>query len=300
MAIGLTVTWTDPRGKVWDLTRGTEGVLLDLGQKGWGWSELEHVFTRGDSQWAASRVKRGIHELKVTVGWSPDTGYFEGDAYYRLADEWWSLANSPFEKGTLTVTRPDGVQRSRRLRLWESPATEYTYDPGIGQEPEPELWALTGDGGFWQGAEQSFVYRLQNMSGGNGTPFYGNSGSGWPLYISSGATAAGAVIDNLGQGPMWLTWTLIGPMSNPRFGADGGVLAYNGFIPAGEVIEVVTDPAGRTVVEQGSGENRYGFVDGVFSPAPVGKRIPLVISAEGMTSASSITVTAREQFARAF
>ena len=298
--MGLKVEWKDPRGKVWNLTDGTEGVLLDLGQKGWGWPELEHVFTRGDSQWASSRVKRGIHELKVTVGWSPVTGYYTGDAYYRLAHQWWSEANSPFQLGELIVTRPDGTVRSRRLRLWQSPDTEYTYDPGIGQEPEPELWALTGDGGYWQGAEQVYTYRQADMSGGTGTPFYGTSGAGWPLYISSAASAANAVIDNRGQGPMWLTWTLVGPLSNPRFGTSAGLLTYAGDISAGEVIEVRTDPSARLVIEQSSGSNRYGFVKGDFVPAPSGERIPLVISAEGMTAQSSVMVTAREQYARAF
>lgn len=298
--MGLKVEWKDHRGTVWNLTDGTEGVLLDLGQKGWGWSELEHVFTRGDSQWASSRVKRGIHELKVTVGWSPETGFYTGEDYYKLAHEWWSQANSPFHLGELIVTRPDGTVRSRKLRLWESPETEYTYDPGIGQEPEPELWALTGDGGYWQGVEQVYTYQQPAMTGGSGTPFYGKQGAGWPLYISSAATAENAVIDNRGQGAMWLVWTLVGPLSNPRFGTSAGVLTYAGDIPAGEVVEVRTDPAERIVVEQSSGSNRYGFIRGDFAPAPSGDRIPLVISAEGMSANSSVMVTARERYARAF
>lgn len=293
---GLKVRWIDHRGKVWHLTEGTEGVVLDLGQRGLGWAELKHVFTHGDLQHAAATVGRGIHTLKVLVGYGKT-----GQEYYNVAHEWWALANSPFELGTLEVERPDGMVRSRRLRLAESPDTTYEYDPGIGQDNKPELWALTGNGSWWYGVEQAVNFTTANVTGANTTPFYGTRGAGWPLYISAPGVARDAWISNGGQGPMWLTYTLVGPLTSVLIGVtDYGVLSYNGTIGAGEVVEISTDPANRYVTEVNSGDNRYGFVTGKYAPVPVGDRVALTIKTEGMTSKSSITATGRAAYARAF
>lgn len=293
---GLKVRWIDYRGKVWHLTEGTEGVVLDLGQRGLGWAELTHTFTHNGMQHAAASVGRGVHMLKVLVGAS-----LTGQAFYDLAAEWWYAANSPYNLGTLEVERPDGTVRTRRLRLAETPDTSYMYDPGIGLENGPELWALTGNGPWWHGPEQSSTYTLEDITGGSSTPFYGDDGTAWPFYISGGAQADDAWISNQGQGPMWPTWTLAGPLTSARFGVPGGgELGYAGSVAPGELVVVTTDPSNRYVTEQVSGDNRYGFVSGVFAPVPAGDRVPLTVIAEGMTAQSSITVTVRETYAGAF
>lgn len=293
---GLKIEWHDPRGKVWHLTEGTEGVVLDLGQAGLGWSALNHVFTHNDLQHAAATVGRGIHTLKVLVGHG-----LAGAEYYRLANEWWAEANSPFKPGTLVVRRPDGVVRTRRLRLFESPDTEHVYDPGIGQENGPELWALTGNGSWWYGPEQVTTFTRDDVTGGSSTPFYGDDGAGWPLHIAGAYHAGDAWLSNEGQGPLWLKWTLTGPLTSVRFGVEGvGVLSYSGTVAAGEVVEVNTDPTNRYVTEIVSGDNRYNEVTGIFAPVPVGGRVPLTIVAEGLSTSSAVTATGRASFARAF
>ncbi|WP_066583950.1 hypothetical protein [Corynebacterium provencense] len=297
----LTVTWTDPRGKIWDLSGGTEGVILDLGQEGLDWSGIEHTWLRGDSVWAAARLSRGIHPLKISIGYSPATGWFTGDALYRLIDEWWTQANSPFELGTLTVTRPDGETRSRRLRLAESPDTSYTFDPGLGEEPVVEAWVLTGDGPWWEGPEQVYRYDADDVSG-TSTPFYGPTGAGWPLYISAGVSAGDAWVANRGQGPMWLRWTIAGPVVNPVFGIGDAVLAYQGSVLSGQIIEVETDPTMRSVIDTAdiARPSLYEQVSGTWAAAPVGDRVPVVIRADSIGAGGSITATGRAKYARAF
>lgn len=294
---GLRIRWIDHRGKVWHLTEGTEGVILDVGQTGLDWSPIEHTFTGGDLIHAAATVSRPTHTLKVLVGWD-----LAGDAYYRLNTEWWEQANSPFHLGTLEVTRPDGVTRSRRLRLAESPETTYNYDPGTRNEDrQPELWALTGDDAWWYGVEQSVVFTNASVTGAGSTPFYGNPPHKWPLYISSPGVAADAWVSNSGQGDMWLKWTIVGPATSVLVGVTGsGVLAYSGSVADGEVVEIDTDPAHRSVTETVSNANRYGFVTGKYAPVPVGDRVPLTIRAEGISPTTSITVTGRAAYARAF
>lgn len=300
--MGLQVTWTDHRGKSWDLTGGTEGVILDLGQEGFDWADIDHTWLRGDSTWAAARVTRGIHKLKVTVGYSPVTGWFTGDALYRLIDEWWTQANSPMQLGTLTVTRPDGETRSRRLRLAESPGTSYAYDPGIGEEPQTEAWVLTGDGSWWEGPEQAYAYGSSDVAG-TATPFYGAAGKAYPFYISAGVSAGDARINNTGQGPMWLRWTLVGPLVRPRFGIAGTAeLTYNGTMLSGQIIEVETDPTARAVTDTAdiTRPSLYGAVTGTWAPVPVGGGVQLTIAADMLGEGGSITATGRAQHARAF
>lgn len=291
----LTVEWIDRNGKTWDLTAGTEGVLLDVGQSDFTLSPIEHTYVRGGTQWAGAQVRRAEPSLKLLVADEKT-----GTEYYRLADEWWSEANSPFDTGVLRVTRPDGEIRELVCRLRDTPGTVYPYDPGSGIDENPgEAWLLTSPDSYWSGPEQSVRF-ASNAVAGAGTPFYGPSGKGWPLYISSASAAKDLFISNNGQGPVWLTWTLVGPMSTVRFGVEGGLLAYSGSIPAGEQVIVSTKPGNRFAVEAGSGDNRYSKLSGTYAPMPVGDRLPLTIIAEGMTTQSAVIVTAREQFARPF
>lgn len=291
----LTVEWIDPRGVTWNLTDGDQGVLLDVGQSDFHLSKIEHTYVRGGALWAGARLERAEPSLKVLVA-----DGLTGDDYYRLADEWWSKANSAFDQGTLRVTRPDGEVRELRCRLRDTPGTEWRYDPGSGIEDNPgEPWLLTSQSSYWEGPEQSVAFGQSAVSG-TATPFYGPTGKGWPLYIAPLNTALNLFIANRGQGPQWLTWTLTGPMTSVRFGVEGGVLAYSGSIAAGETVVVTTEPGGRYAVEVGSGENRYGRLSGSYAPLPVGDRVPITIVAEGLSSESSVIVTAREQFVKPF
>lgn len=295
MAEHLKVEWIDPRGKVWDVTAGTEGVLLDVGQSDFHRSSIEHQYVRGGTQWAGSQLQRAEPSLKVLVG-----DQMTGSAYYSLADEWWSEANSDVNQGTLRVTRPDGEVRELRCRLRDTPGTDWQFDPGAGLDDVPgEAWLLTSSSPFWQGPEQSIRFASDEVSG-EGVPFYGPEGFGWPLYIAPLTSASNLFIANRGQGPQWLTWTLIGPISSITFGVEGGWLSYSGGIADGETVVITTEPGYRYAVEAGSGENRYGHVSGTYAPVPVGDRIPLHIVAEGLGPESAVIVTAREQFVKPF
>lgn len=295
----LIITWTDHTGKVWDLTRGTEGVILDMDQTGLDWARITQSYGRGGRVHQATTLEHGVHHLAVTVGWDRT-----GEEYERVRREWWTQANSPFmdRAGALNVRTPGGQERSRpRLVLDSSPETTFRYDPLLGVEYPVEVWSLSGPSPWWTGTPQVKEIRLADFaSTTTTTPFYGTSGKGWPLYISGVAQFQNQFMSNDGQGDMWLTWTFKGPMSRPRFGTAGGVLVYEGDLAAGETLEVVTDPAMRDVVELSSGQSRYGAVSGVYAPLTNGDRAPLVITAEAMTSASLITVTGTTQYATAF
>ena len=296
-AQGLEVTWTDYRGTVWDLTRGTQGVILDLDQAGLDWAGINQTFTTGGQILRATSLDWGTHHLAVLVGWDR-----KGADYLRLRSQWWTEANSPFwdRAGVLSVTAPGGQTRTRRLVLGSSPETVFKYDPSLGVDTPVEVWTLTGPNPWWYGLTQVVELTQSSFTSASSVPFYGNTGAGWPLNISSTATASNVFMSNDGQGPMWVTWTLQGPMSTPRVGTSAGVLTYTGNIAAGEVVEISTAPERRAVVERTSGMSRYGEVSGNYAPLPAGERSPLVVSAEGLTSASKITATATTAYATAF
>ncbi|QNQ90714.1 hypothetical protein GP475_08745 [Corynebacterium poyangense] len=299
----LICEWIDPRGKVWDLTGGAEGVILAEGQEGLEASQHEHTFVRGESQWAGVSIRRAEPTLKIEVG-----GTLTGQEYYSLAEEWWSLANSPEKEGILRFTRPDGMVRELRARLNKTPETTWTYDPGAPfceSKDRVEAWILAGSTPYWEGAPQSTTFGIDIAQGDKkaAIPFFGPEGHGWPLYISQPEVTAGkgnAYLTNSGQGPMWVTWRLVGPMVNPHIGVGDSVLVYKGEIAAGEVVVITTRPGERTVIEEHTGDSRFSKVGGAYAPVPVGEKIRLVVSAEGMTSDSAIEVTGRPQYRRPF
>lgn len=295
MANTLQVTWTDPRGVVWDLTRGDRGVILDRGQSGLGWPEIKQHYD--GPTWLSATVGVGMPKLLVRIA-----DHLRGEDYYRLASEWWEQANSPFDTGTLSVSRPGQMPRTRVCRLGIEPDTEWDYDPGLpGTERPPELWGLAGVSPWWEGTPQTVTFTPGQVAGAaGGTPFYGASGSGWPLYIGAAAAAEDAFLTNTGTGPMWPVWTITGPASFPRVGTAEGTLTYSGTLAAGEQLVIETDPARRRVYEASSGESRWALVSGAWLPIPRAERVPLVLAAEGMTAASSISVTASAMHATAF
>lgn len=290
----LQVTWTDPRGVVWDLTRGDRGVILATGQGGLGWPEIKHRYD--GPEWRSVTVGAGMPELSIRLD-----DRLRGEDYYRLHSEWWEAANSPYELGTLAVARPGGMPRTRLCRLGAEAGTVWPMDPGlVGVERPAEVWALAGVSPWWAGPEQAVTFTPAQVGGATGKPFYGDTGAGWPLHIGDAQAAAEAFLTNDGIGPMWPTWTITGPAAFPRVGTAEGVLTYAGTLAAGEQLVIETDPARRRVYEAATGESRWALVSGAWLPIPRAERVPLVLAAESMTAASSISATAATQHATAF
>lgn len=290
----LSVIWTDHRGIPWDLTTGDRGVRLELDQEGLGWAPIKHVYD--GTAWRSASVGTVVPKLRVIFD-----AHLRGEDFYRLHSEWWEQANSPFHPGTLAVKRPGKLPRTVRARLGTEPDTSHRYDPGLpGYERPPELWALTTEDSWWAGSPQTATFTPGQVGIASGTPFYGTSGAGWPLNIGSSAAAEDAFLSNDGVGPMWPVWTITGPAAFPRVGTAEGQLAYSGVIAAGEQITIDTNPAHRRAWEESTGESRWSLVSGTWAPIPVGERVPLVLVAESMSAASSISVTASAQYAQGF
>ncbi|APT90506.1 hypothetical protein CSPHI_05045 [Corynebacterium sphenisci DSM 44792] len=290
----LTVTWTDPRGIVWDLTSGDRGVKLDIGQSGLGWSRIRHSLIRDDTALAASRVAPAELDLIIRLD---DTKYAED--YYRLSSEWWEQANSPFMEGTLAVARPGRAPRTRRARLRESPGTTWPYDPGLrGQERPAELWPLLCMSPWWSGPEQEIAHRYNTNAPTR--LYYTDDGHGWPLQIGASSHATGKHITNTGAGPMWPNWRIRGPMAGARVGVADDLLAVAGPLGSGDEMIIVTDPTRRAVWDVDTGDTLFHLVSGTWAPIPAGQRVPVVIDVDGIAPGAAIIATAAEQHAQAW
>lgn len=295
MSDTLLIEWVDPTGKVWDLTNGTQGVVLDTGLKGLGWSGIKHATARSGQRIMSSTLERATHTLAVSL----DPARV-GMAAYELRERWWFVANSFSDYGTLRVTRPDGEVRTRRLKLAAAPDTEYGHDPGLGIDDTVEVWELTGNGPWWQGGAQERVITYADLTAGNDTPFYGPAGMAPPFYISKPYSAQGVTMDNTGQGNMWVTWELTGPMTDPSFGfGRAGTLQFNGIIPAGEKVTIVTDPENRVVLDN-NGISAFRYVSGAWVPTPRGMQVPISFTAQAIGTNTRAIATGVEQYAAPF
>lgn len=284
----ILVTWTAPDGRVWPLTGPDAVIRLATGQKGLGWAEAQHVHAPGGAIVATTMAE---HPIDLYVEFPPD---LTGLDYYRLSSDFWEGAVSPYRYGTLSFIRPDGAGRHRRCRLAPDGSTEYRLDPGLQQERAPQLLPLVSPDPFWRGPEQ--VITAHDTPGGTGKKFYGDHlGVAFPFYIGGAQALGEHRISNPGAGPMWLRWTLTGPLTSPSFGHGDSLLTYDGEIAAGEQVVVVTEPGRREVYEVESEANRYAHVTGAWDPLPRADEI--IVRVSDVDNGGSIVATGSVAYA---
>ncbi|MDT3331399.1 hypothetical protein Q9S78_12040 [Microbacterium sp. KSW-18] len=102
-------------------------------------------------------------------------------------------------------------------------------------------------------------------------------------YLSSDSSFALANIDNPGNEPAYLTWTVHGPASSIELGVDGAIIEVPIPVPDGSTLVIDTDPARQFATLDGEDVTpELGFQ--VFGPVPARGTSPLVIQAEGTGS----------------
>lgn len=101
-----------------------------------------------------------------------------------------------------------------------------------------------------------------------------------PFNISPTATFQQASIENPGDEPTYLTWTVHGPASDVQLGVGGAVIEVPFPVANGETLVIDTDPAGQYATLDGVDVTRdLGFQ--MFAPVPARGTSPLVIAASG-------------------
>ncbi|MDT3343880.1 hypothetical protein [Microbacterium aquilitoris] len=102
-------------------------------------------------------------------------------------------------------------------------------------------------------------------------------------YLSSSSPFTLASIDNPGNEPAYLTWTVNGPLTSIRLGVGGAIIEVAFPVPSGSSLTIDTDPAAQFALLDGRDVTAdLGFQ--LFGPVPVGGTSPLLIQAEGTGS----------------
>lgn len=211
MATGLAFTWTGADGSVWDLNDDATGVCLQEGVRGLSMPPVSQY--RSESPMVAGSRYRGTRVLQREVFWPLRIWHDGTPSEFAVRDRAFWHTLDPSKVGTWKVTRPSGGFRTLGLR--------YESDDGV-FEVDPLLYGystygvnLVAEQPFWSGDDVVKVF-----------------------------TATGSqTIDNDGDVPAWLTWTMEGPIST---GAHIGMTNAHILIPAaigsGRTLTVYTQP----------------------------------------------------------
>ncbi|MGW9346038.1 hypothetical protein ACWGR3_31340, partial [Streptomyces albidoflavus] len=99
-------------------------------------------------------------------------------------------------------------------------------------------------------------------------------------FISPAATFQQAQIENPGNEPAYLVWTVEGPSSDVQLGVGGALIEVPFPVPEGSKLVIDTDPAGQYATLDGVDVTReLGFQ--MFAPVPARGTSPLAIAAAG-------------------
>ena len=262
------MTWTGFDGSVWDLSATDGPMVMAPGVKGLHMPPF-NVFQ--SSTPLVPGVELTGYEIPARSVYWPINFYSES------VDEWQAtyagFFNSihPVEPGVWRVGEDDDAR--------ELPLTG-VFDGSLAFQNDPFVlgWALIGVELFaprplWRGQAKRVPFTL-----GTGTAFIGESG-GPPFHIEKATSFARAQIENVGDEPAYITWTLQGPLTDVTVGV-GGALVDVPDIADGDVLVIDTDPASQYATLNGADFNEsLGFQ--VFAPVPGNSKSGLSIAAAG-------------------
>lgn len=187
----------------------------------------------------------------------------------------------PVETGVWTVGKGDNARTLPLTGTFDG-SYSFTNDPFV------TGWALIGlelyaPRPLWRGKEirQSFFADgpVDFIPGEPGDEYY-------PSPVASFATAT---IDNPGDEPAYLLWTVEGPASELELGVDGAVIEVPFDLDEGDELIIDTDPAGQYATLNGEDvTTELGFQ--VFGPVPARGTSPLTITSAGAGSVSAVLV----------
>ncbi|AXQ51858.1 minor tail protein [Gordonia phage Catfish] len=221
------------RNRVWDLSKGTSGVVLAGGLTGQHFPEFDTVRTEParmhGSIYRTTRFKSRKVGLKVLVGdplWVPKP---RRGAQWRDLDDLWNSDLSEVDPGRLTFVTNHGFR-------WLDVRVEGADDPESVSEPGKSGMVKYG---YTMGADKAFY-------------------SGFPLRYTIAEHAKGVQsgeVWNVGQYDTYPVVKFHGP-GTYTFGQPGRWTKLPA-LQVGEWLEIDTDPNRKTIVDQ-AGRNRRG------------------------------------------
>lgn len=269
------MSWTGVDGATWVLSGDEASPAMQKGVKGLHMPRMD-VFD------SATPLVPGVDLLGYSL--PGRSVYWPLLFQARSADEWRQLfapffrSFHPVLPGTWTVGEGEDA---RTLPLVGSFDGSYAF----GIDPFVTGWALIGvellaPRPLWRGKliEQSFF--------ADGPVDFIPTETGDDYHPSPVASFATATIENPGDEPSYLRWTVQGPQSELELGVDGAIIDVPFNVAEGSTLVIDTDPAGQYATLDGVDvTSELGFQ--VFGPVPARGRSPLTITSAGAGSVTA-------------
>jgi hypothetical protein len=281
-------TWVAWDGSEWDLSHGASGIKLMAGTRGLMDAPIIRYSSKAPavagSLWRGSVTdeREAFWPLKVFSDAGSDEWILHNQRFWNTLD--------PDQTGKWVVTWPSGVRRVLTLR--------YTGLAEDSDDTDPSLigWRIYGiqmvaENPYWMG--EPITRTFDNKPGEN---FYGGTGGGGfgpPFFLSSGTLLERASITNLGDVPVWPTWTVQGPCTT----ATVNGVTFPMTLDDGEWVTINTDPTDQVAYDNTGDDRTSELVNFYrFAEIPRGVSVPLTVS---MTGLGSVVVSITPAYRRA-
>lgn len=284
-ATGFRSIWTGWDGSSWDLNDDSTGVCLQEGVRGLAMPPVTQY--RAESPGVAGARYKGTRITAREVFWPLQIYTTPGSAYADLDSAFWRTLD-PTKLGTWTVYQPSGEARALDLR-YETDDPTWDFDPALRGY---NLYGVSmiADQPYWRGNPITRVF--SNVAP---VSFFGPPGV---FRISSSASIGTATIDNPGDVPAWITWTLTGPIDAATVGMSGGLISIVDPIAAGSSLTIWTSPDQMIAVD-GSGYEHPLDPAAKFKSVAAGGTTTLSLTMSALTAAASIQASLTPYYYRA-
>lgn len=272
-------------GSTWDLCDGP--VWLTEGATGFGLAKPEHRWKSSPAVdgavWGGSRTPERTLTLPLSIEASESMEWLDiYDAFFDAID--------PAGECTLTVVRPDRIQRSLLVRYDDGADVEIDVDPLLRRSALYPLSFVAGDP-YWAGFPIARAFQLGEES---------NLFPGPPFHINPSNVLGSATVTNPGDVDAWPIWEIVGPFGGFSVGLGASSVAYSGPVAAGETIVIDTTPRMRTI-RDGDGVDRWaGATEVDFQPIPPGEHVDLSLTLTGANADTRIRLEFTPRYRRAW
>lgn len=291
--VGLSMKWIGWDGSEWSLSDPSTGTVMLPGVRGFSMPPVIHYRAAHASapgaRWRGSTVD--VREVFWPIQIYSGGGSTE---WLSLDHAFWDTMN-PNQTGQWRVIQPDGTIRTLRLRFVNDGDMTFGADPAVTGWTNYGI-TLAAEQPYWEGTPVSALWLA-----GSQVPFF--PGSGGPAFaISPSNTLADAKLTNPGDVDSYITWRVFGPVSSATVGVNGRTISIPFSIPAGQVLEIDTSPAGQIALQGPAGgamtvdrTSELGALN--FAPLPARAQSAMSLS---MTGTGSVTATFTPLYYRAW